>query len=371
MINVKTAKTFLKAVVTKNAPMYVQFALSKTCNLKCKMCSAVESRKDEMELNLEEIKKIAEVLEKMQVALLILTGGEPFLRKDLIDVVKLFTEKGIEVRLQTNGLFITKEKIKALLDVGVREVTISLDTLNPQKQDLITQKRGSFEKIINALYLLSKYFPRKGNMTGVNTVVSRMNIDDVIDVVKFVTEIGFYSSLIPVHLASQDNSFIVRADVDRFRFRKDDFDKIDNVYDQLIRMKKEGYHVHNTYRFLKESPDFLKYNKTYWNCDSPDLYFSISPSGKFLPCVDINTSVSMLEDDFMDKYAHSYRKEFKERVKSCSGCMYACYPEISYFCRKPSVFFERLWQGVKINRYVRENNYNISEFLAIAEKYNS
>jgi molybdenum cofactor biosynthesis enzyme MoaA len=99
MINTKTALTFLKGVVTKKSPMYVQFALAKGCNIKCLMCSVVENRSHEKELTLPEIDILAHNLDKMGVSMIILTGGEPFLRKDLPDVVRIFRKYNIHFRI--------------------------------------------------------------------------------------------------------------------------------------------------------------------------------------------------------------------------------------------------------------------------------
>lgn len=355
-MNSKTKFAFIKGIITKHSPIYVQFAVSKYCNLKCSMCQAVESRKEERELSLEEIGKLAGVLEKLGSGIIILTGGEPLLRRDLAQIIQAFTAKGLEVRLQTNGLLADEERIKALLAAGLKEVTLSLDTLYPDKQDVINNQQGSWDKTIRALALFSRILPRRGNMTGVNTVVSKMNIEEVPKIIDFVTRIGFYSSLIPVHLSSdKDNDFIVRAKGDDFRFSESDFGAIDRVYAEIIRMKKKGFHVHNSLRFLKESPKFLKYGRVKWRCDSPDLYFSVSPQGYFLPCVDLKGEKSMLDDDFIEVfYSRPFQDSVKEAVKNCPGCFYACYPEVSYFCRDPKTTLERLWQWAGISRSVRQ-----------------
>jgi len=140
------------------------------------------------------------------------------------------------------------------------------------------------------------------------------------------------------------------------------------IYSKVIEMKRAGYHVHNSYRFLRESPDFLKHKKIHWKCDSPDLYFSISPSGKFLPCVDIDTDINMLDPRFLDLFfSEDFRNNMRERVKNCFGCMYACYPEITFFCRDSRVFFERLLQGFKISRFKRREK-TYEDLLKLTEK---
>ena len=355
-MNFGTKLAFLRGMFGMKVPIYVQFAVSKNCNLHCLMCKAVESRKFETELGLPEIRKLADVLEKLGSGIIILTGGEPLLRPDLPDIVRVFSNKGMEVRLQTNGLLATEEKIKALLEAGVREVTLSLDTLDAAKQDAINNQDGSWDKTIRALALFSRLLPRIGNMTGVNTVVSRLNISEIPGIIKFVSALGFYSSLIPVHLTQGGSAdFIVRAQGDEFRFHKGDHVLIDAASALIIRMKKQGYNVHNSTRFLKLSPVFLKYGRVNWACDSPFLYFSISPQGYFLPCVDLKGQKSMLDDDFLEVFGSAeFRKNVRQAVTSCPGCFYACYPEVSFFCRNPLTTVERIIQGYRISRVVRK-----------------
>ena len=63
----------------------------------------------------------------------------------------------------------------------------------------------------------------------------------------------------------------------------------------------------------------------------------------------------MLAPGFLDLYySRDFRNVLKKKVKECPGCMYACYPEITYFCRDLKVFFERIFQGYRISRFTRE-----------------
>lgn len=354
----------LKRVIKKDTPLYVQFAVSKRCDLRCRMCQAVESRRREHELGLDEIERIADILAELDVGVLVLTGGEPLLRKDLPQIVEAFTSRGISARLQTNATLATDRRVEALVHAGLREVTISLDTLDPAMQDEINGVKGSWDRIIRGISVFSRHLPEKGNLSGINIVVSKRNIKEVPTLIRFITSIGFYASLIPVHLAGGGNGngngserggdFIVRTDAPDFSFTPEDHRLIDNIYSEVLRMKKKGYLVYNSSRFLRESPEYLKHGRVSWKCDSPALYFSISPEGRFLPCVDIKTNRSMLTGDFVSKYrTESFQQEMRRLVARCGGCMYACWPEITYLCRDPKVFTERMLQGMKVGRFRR------------------
>lgn len=357
----------VKSAIIKNRPLYVQFAVSKNCDLKCRMCHVVESRKHERELTLDEIKRLAETLADLDIGVLVLTGGEPLLRKDLPQIIEAFISRGINVRLQTNATLATDRRVEALVAAGLKEVTISLDTLDAAKQDDINNSDGSWMRIIRGISVFSRHLPLKGNISGINVVVSKLNLKEIPTLIRFTTAIGFYASLIPVHVSGsgsrggkqhdgrKKDDFIVRADSPDFAFSAEDYPLLDSTYAEVIRMKKNGFLVYNSNRFLRESPDFLKYKRIHWKCDSPSLYFSISPEGRFLPCVDIKTDKSMLSPDFTALYRSKvFRREIREIVERCPGCMYACWPEITYLCRDPFVFTERLIDGIKINSFKRK-----------------
>ncbi|MFQ5464499.1 MAG: radical SAM protein [Thermodesulfobacteriota bacterium] len=346
-----------KRVIKKDAPLYVQYAVCKRCDLKCRMCQTVEARQHERELALPDIERLADILAELDVGVLVLSGGEPLMRKDLPEVVEAFTGRGISVRLQTNATLATDRRVEALVDAGLEEVTVSLDTLDPSKQDYINGSPGSWARIMRGIAVFSRHLPRKGNMSGINIVVSRYNLDEITSLIKFTTAIGFYASLIPVHLAGGSAGgaeYIVRTDAPEFAFTTEDFPRIDATYREILRMKKSGYLVYNSTRFLRESPGFLKHRSVNWKCDSPNLYFSISPEGNFLPCVDLKTDKSMFKDDFISSYrSPEFTEEIRAMVSRCAGCMYACWPEITYLCRDPKVFTERMIQGVKVGRFKR------------------
>ena len=349
MFTKRTKAALLKGILGKNSPIYVQYAVTKKCNLDCGMCGSNTSRKEEEDLNLHEIEKLAVTLDKLNIGIILLTGGEPFIRDDISEIISIFSKKGFTVRLQTNGILASEDKIKSAYQAGMREITISLNSLDPQIHDAISGRKGSWNDVINAIARFSQVLPLKDSMLGMNIVVSRQNIWELPNLIKFATRIGFYASLIPIHLSdANNNKFIIRKDAPELAFRDDNHDEIDQIYAKIIAMKKQGYNIYNSYRYLKNSRSFLKGNRINWRCDSPDLYFAISPSGKFLPCVELKTSFSMLDAGFVDLYkSREFKDEIRKTVNKCPGCFYACWPEMTYLCRDPLVLMERIILGLR------------------------
>jgi len=127
-------KTLARAALLHDAPVYVQFYITARCNLTCKQCNIIYANSDVRECTLEEIKRIADNFAAMGVAMVLLTGGEPFTRLDLPEIIHEFESRGVHVRMQTNGLA-TEERIQQVIEHGGRDISISLDSLWPGNQD--------------------------------------------------------------------------------------------------------------------------------------------------------------------------------------------------------------------------------------------
>jgi MoaA/NifB/PqqE/SkfB family radical SAM enzyme len=190
MFTLRTKLSLIKALMTRRSPIYVQYALTKQCNLKCGMCHSTISRRKESELALPEIDRLAGILGRLGTGVVVITGGEPFMRSDLPEVIRLFTRRGMTVRLQTNGVLASEDRIRACMDAGLREVTVSLDSLVPEKQDAINGRPGAWKEIMAAISRFSTLLPRRNAMLGINTVVSKMNIDEIPGIIEFATALS-------------------------------------------------------------------------------------------------------------------------------------------------------------------------------------
>ncbi len=122
---------------------YLRISLTKRCNLKCIYCYPRRRKetRDANPLSREEIRKIAEESSLLGISKIRLTGGEPLLRKDVINIVKdIASNPGIkELCLTTNGILL-KKYASRLKKAGLTRVNVSLDTLQREIYKKITGK---------------------------------------------------------------------------------------------------------------------------------------------------------------------------------------------------------------------------------------
>jgi molybdenum cofactor biosynthesis protein A len=163
---------------------YLRLAVTDRCNLRCFYCMPGEGmhylpKKDL--LTFEEIHRVVSLLAMMGIRKVRLTGGEPFVRTDLMHMIrKMVKIPGVEeVHITTNGL-LTAPHIPELKDLGIKSVNLSLDTLNPERFKEIT-RRDEFAKTVETLHLLLE----AGMSIKVNAVVMEgKNTDDILPMVE-------------------------------------------------------------------------------------------------------------------------------------------------------------------------------------------
>ena len=144
------------------------------CNLRCFMC-AYWKRDRPDELTTEEVRQVLDDLSDLGCEKVHFTGGELFLRRDAVELVRHAAHLGMRTNLTTNGTVATKDQLRALLKVPVRSVTVSIDSPVPHIHDRIRGVPGAFTRTLRTLdRLLTKRRPK--TRIRINTVVSQRNL---------------------------------------------------------------------------------------------------------------------------------------------------------------------------------------------------
>ncbi|KKQ31669.1 MAG: Heme biosynthesis protein [Candidatus Shapirobacteria bacterium GW2011_GWE1_38_10] len=347
----------LKAILTKNSPLYVQFYVSKYCHQNCKMCNIVESNSDLVPFESKNINKIADNLVKIGAGVVLLTGGEPLLRGDIDKIVKVFKSKGLDVRMQSAGLISKKDLLKRCVKNGARDINISLDSLDEGLSDKINGAKGSWRNAIKSIALVSKIFPKNNSICALGCVLSPYNIDEIEYLLEFATKIGWWVSLVPAHVNKSGEVLKFRSQDKSFSFDKKSAIKVSQLIKRLKAMKKEGYLLFDSNDYLDSMENYVNQGRVTWRenevCDSPNLYFAILPDASFAPCCDYRFSEKVyLYDNKFPKIFNSrkFRQDVDCITKKCKGCNYGSYPEISLSVRSGSTFWERLLLNFKSKR---------------------
>jgi len=342
MFSELSKKTLAKAALLQNAPVYVQFYVTARCNLTCEQCNIIYANADVREVTIDEIERIADNFAKMGVAIVLLTGGEPFARRDLPQIIKAFESRGVHVRMQTNG-FANEDRIAEAIEAGGRDISISLDSLRPSLQDKINGDFDqSWHEALRAIAAFTKYLPKEKSFASLGCVMQPGNLSDVEDVIRFGTEISWFTSLVPVHVSSFGRPRGFRTFDQSLRFSSEEADEADRLLERVRRMRKQGFLLYDSDQYIDDIKKFIRNQATSWRsknknvCDSPNLYFALLPNGNFAPCCDFRLpkQYPAYSPDFPKVYLDAaFREEVHDVVSKCDGCMYGSYPEITISMR--------------------------------------
>ena len=368
--------TLAKAALFQNAPVYVQFYITARCNLTCEQCNIIYANSDVRECTIDEIERIADNFAKMGVAIVLLTGGEPFLRKDLPEIIYAFESRGVHVRMQTNG-FASEEQIAKAVEAGGKDISISLDSLQPATQDKINGAFSeSWHQALKSMALFTKYLPKEGSFASLGCVLQPQNMGDIEDVVRFGTEISWFTSLVPAHVSDYAHPRGFRTFDNSLRFRQNEFPVVDSIIERVREMRKEGFLLFDSDQYLDDIKRFIRDEAITWRshndnvCDTPNLYFALLPNGEFAPCCDhrLNNSYPAYESNFPDIYRDKvWREEVAQVTRACDGCMYGSYPEMTISMR---YFIAKLQRVGTFLTSPPEKNWPLSyeQLLETAEK---
>lgn len=283
------------SVFWKHNPIHLTLFLTRRCNAKCPFCFYLSdkeaSRAIASELSLEEIKKISSSMGKL--LWLALSGGEIFLRKDLVEIVKIFYEqnKPAIILLPTNGLLpkVIKDRTEAILkhcSNSVVTVKLSLDGPEPI-HDSTRGVKGSFSKTMETYKAIKGLLDVYPNFElGINTVFCSMNQDYVDGVIESVSKMNG----IKTHTIS-----LIRGEVEDETLKEVDTGKYLKTIKKLEANQKNK--TASMYRFkgarLKAAQDLLQRrlihktvteNRQIIPCYAGRLNLVLTESGDLYPC---------------------------------------------------------------------------------------
>lgn len=139
-----------------SAPIIIDFNVTKNCNLKCSFCyaSACENKDDEMTLS--DIDYAFKQFNELNIHIIRISGGEPFMRKDIHEIIALTEKYNFTVCMNTNATLISDEQIELLADSKIASIGVSLDGYTELIHDDLRGVNGAFTSTTKCLVKLAK-----------------------------------------------------------------------------------------------------------------------------------------------------------------------------------------------------------------------
>ncbi|WP_407414372.1 GTP 3',8-cyclase MoaA [Methanobrevibacter sp.] len=278
----------------------LRITLTNRCNVNCVYCHHDGMVSSKQEMTSDELYTICKVAKSLGVKKIRLSGGEPLIRKDIVEVIRKIASLDFkDISMTTNGTYLEKYA-QDLKDAGLDRVNVSLDTLNSETYEFITKKdylESAKAGILKAVEV--GLYPVKINMV----IMKDINQNEIKDMFKFCKENNIVLQLIELIESENCDDDKFSADyhykLDMIEERLADI--ADEVHERKFMQGRKKYYIDGGEIEVVKPVD----NSTFCaNCSR----LRITPDGKIKPCL-------LRNDNLVELISHVRNGESEERLK--------------------------------------------------------
>lgn len=311
-------------------PEHVYFSLTSRCNLRCETCDVARvSSRPEDELSTSEVKEIILQIKGLGIKHIIFSGGEPFLREDLLEILEFALSEEIEnVALVTNGILLNEQIIEKLIKIKLTHITVSLDGI--EKTNDAVRGRGVFKKIVDNLDKLIFYkekFSLSLPTIGINFTIMNKNITDMLDMVKFAKRKKYNAIIFQPVLFS--NISMHEKKTNLLWPSQEYMPQLEKAISKLIKLKTSltGLDINTDISVLKAIPGYFRGEVLSgdFKCYEAIKRIVITCAGKVWSCMGVygDLKENNLEKIWFSKEATDIRGKIKRCHAHClQDCVY-------------------------------------------------
>ena len=317
------------AVTEFAAPLYVAWEITHHCNARCLHCySASGPEVPSRELLLPDALDLVDQLADAGVLVLAFSGGEPLMHRHWCELVGHAVRRGLNVNVGSNGSCINDRNADLLKELGVKSVTISLDSHDPATHDYFRQLPGCFDKAVGAIERLIARDVR----VVVGFTPTRINWEHGRGVIELAEKLGAdavnLSEYVPAGRGTRDLALAP--------------DQLHAVLREWVAAREEYkgrleimWHDCRVGLLVTEEEQ-----RKYVGCGAGRLIARIMPDGTVTPCVFLPTTIGNIpRDGFQHLWERSHLlAQFRDRqghvtgncgscshLKTCGGCRAVAY----------------------------------------------
>ena len=245
----------------------VLWEITNTCNYHCIYCIFnSEAKKYEDELTTDEVKRTIKELKNNNFTYIKFTGGEPFTRKDMIEILRYASELGFDMDISTNASLVTEDIAKELKNIKFPMVHVSLDGNDKYTHEYV-RGENTFERTIRGI----RYLTNNDVYTRIGTVIYKQNEDKLEEIVKLAIELKaneiIFSFMEAVGRLDGDETIISKRTINSV---KEELENLATKYKKQIKVK---------YSFTEN-----KITETEEYCPAVNKFLYINNLGQVSPC---------------------------------------------------------------------------------------
>ena len=167
---------------------WIAWEITRRCNLKCVHCrsSSTLEAEEHPDFSFDEAKRVLDDISSYAKPVVVLSGGEPLLRKDVFEIAAYGNDKGMRMCLATNGTLVNQEICDKIKEAGIKMVSLSLDGSSPEVHDNFRNQPGAFAGTVRAAEL----FKENGISFLINSSFTKRNREEIPKIYRLAKSLG-------------------------------------------------------------------------------------------------------------------------------------------------------------------------------------
>jgi MoaA/NifB/PqqE/SkfB family radical SAM enzyme len=306
---VKLVEAGIRTYIAKR-PIVVSYEVTLSCNCNCRHCDLGGIIENEKQVKAEEYGEITRRLKPLAAQI---SGGEPFLRKDLAAIIRAIKQAGVQyLILVTNGTLLNESNYLELRQAGVNQFSVSLD-FPDERHDEFRRRPGLYKRLDRTLPSLAKLGFRD---IILNTAITKANLGEILPLVHKAVEWGVdisFSAYTSLRTGNDDYSLHGEEDLAILR----------RSIRELLMMKERNHHLVNPEHTLRDTLRFFEQGGYMPGCKAGIRFLVVMPDGSLVPC-SLHRTKFATREEMIEKFS---------RTNRCGSCYVAIrsYSEMSLF----------------------------------------
>ncbi|MBO8170082.1 MAG: putative heme d1 biosynthesis radical SAM protein NirJ2 [Thermoanaerobacteraceae bacterium] len=311
--------------------MLVSWNTTNQCNMFCDHCYREAGAKADEELTTEQGKQLIDEIIKAGFKIMIFSGGEPFMREDIFELVDHAVKGGLRVVFGTNGTLITRDIARRLKGLGVMGVGISLDSMDKEKHDNLRKYKNAWDEAVRGM----ENCKAAGLPFQIHTTVMEWNDHEIEDITDFAVEIGAVAHhiffLVPTGRAKNIEEESLRAE------------QYENLLERILRKQQEvDIELKPTcapqfMRIARQMGMNLRFGR---GCLAGTSYCIIGPRGDVQPCAYLPLHIGNVKEvPFSELWKNSPVFQELRTMNYKGGCGKCAYKKICGGCRARAYYY--------------------------------
>ncbi len=289
-------------------PLAMSFDVTNNCNFRCCHCYVKHTFTSEKDmLPFELISRLIMEMADYGVATIYLTGGEPFLRPDFLDIVELAIKYNIDVHIKSNGSLISEEDIIRMRNLEISDIQISIYGMSNKEYQMVTGSKD--EHIFDKVMCNVKRMLDNGLDVKLRYIVLKQNYGGCVEFVKMCREMGLKDTQYYHSFDIHPNS---GCDMTPLNY--------------AISVKEQKELLHALAKIDKEYVNKLyHFPKKYRKCNVGRNTIHVCSDGNVVPCPGFSISIgNVYRDSFIDIWEKSVKlnelRDLPEEETPCYDC---------------------------------------------------